>query len=50
MYIGLGFQLINIILIVGFLGISIYLLVLTIKLMHRGIKVLDIYIQEKSNS
>lgn len=31
------------------MGISIYTLVLLIKLAQRGIKALDIYIEEKSN-
>jgi len=33
-----------------FLGISVYALILFIKLAHRGIKALDIYINEKSNN
>lgn len=33
-----------------FLGISVYALVLFIKLAQRGIKALDLYINEKSNN
>jgi hypothetical protein len=34
---------------IGLAGLSIYCLILFIKLAHRGIKALDIYINEKSN-
>lgn len=36
-------QLVNTIFLLGFLGIGIYILVLTIKLMKKGIKALDNY-------
>lgn len=42
------FSLINIILILGMFGISIYGFVLFVKLANRGIKALDIYIEEKT--
>lgn len=38
-------QLVNLVL----LGLGIYCLILFIKLAHRGIKALDIYINEKTN-
>lgn len=40
---------INIILILGLFGMGIYGFVLFVKLANRGIKVLDIYIDEKTN-
>jgi hypothetical protein len=45
----IGFALLNFILILGMLCISIYGFVLFVKLAHRGIKALDIYINEKTN-
>ena len=47
---GFGFGLVYIIFMLGMLGISIYGFVLFIKLAHRGIKALDIYLNEKTNS
>ncbi|WP_234121373.1 hypothetical protein [Clostridium hydrogenum] len=44
------FSFINIIIILALLGIGIYGFVLFIKLAKRGIKALDIYIEEKSNN
>jgi len=44
-----GFGLFYLIFMLGMLGISIYGFVLFVKLAHRGIKALDIYINEKSN-
>lgn len=40
---------ISILLYLFFFGIGIYVLVLFIKLARRGIKALDLYIEEKSN-
>lgn len=40
---------INLIIFLGLLGISIYAFVLFVKLANRGIKALDIYINEKNN-
>lgn len=34
---------------IGLAGLFVYCLILFIKLAHRGIKALDIYINEKSN-
>jgi len=45
----LGLGLFYIIFIFGMFGISIYAFVLFVKLAHRGIKALDIYINEKEN-
>ncbi|MFW2487414.1 hypothetical protein ACN077_02440 [Clostridium chromiireducens] len=42
------FSLINIILMLGMFGILIYGFVLFVKLANRGIKALDIYIEEKN--
>lgn len=44
-----GFGLFYLIFMLGMLGISIYGFVLFVKLANRGIKALDIYINEKSN-
>jgi hypothetical protein len=41
---------INLIIILGLLGLGIYGFVLFIKLANRGIKALDIYINEKTNN
>ena len=41
---------IYLIIILCFVGIGIYLLVLFVKLANRGIKALDIYINEKTNN
>ena len=41
---------INIIFILGLFGIGIYGFVLFVKLANRGIKALDIYIDEKTNN
>lgn len=51
MYLGPKFAIfgfINIIFILAFIGISIYCFILFIKLAHRGIKALDLYIEEKT--
>ncbi|MEG0775329.1 hypothetical protein [Clostridium sp.] len=40
----------NLIIIVGLLGMGIYGFVLFVKLANRGIKALDIYINEKNNN
>ncbi|MBW9156863.1 hypothetical protein LGL55_09450 [Clostridium tagluense] len=40
---------INLIIIVGLFGIGIYGFMLFVKLANRGIKALDIYINEKTN-
>jgi hypothetical protein len=45
----LGFGLFNLVFMLGMLGVSIYGFVLFVKLAHRGIKALDIYINEKTN-
>jgi len=45
----IGFSLFNLLLMLGMIGISIYGFVLFVKLAHRGIKALDIYIDEKTN-
>jgi len=45
----LGLGLIYLVFVLGMLGISIYGFVLFVKLAHRGIKALDIYINEKTN-
>ena len=41
---------INIIIILGLLGIGVYGFVLFVKLANRGIRALDIYINEKTNN
>ena len=41
---------VNIIIMLGLFGIGIYCMVLFIKLANRGIKALDIYINEKTNN
>ena len=41
---------INLIIILGLLGIGIYGFVLFVKLANRGIRALDIYINEKTNN
>jgi hypothetical protein len=41
---------INLIVILGLLGLGIYGFVLFVKLANRGIKALDIYINEKTNN
>jgi len=46
---GLGFGLFYFVFILGMLGISIYGFILFIKLANRGIKALDIYLDEKNN-
>lgn len=38
------------VLYIGLLGVSIYMMILMIKLARRGIKALDIYINEKSSN
>lgn len=43
------FPILLIIIYIALFGISIYCLILFIKLAHRGIKPLDIYIDGKSN-
>jgi hypothetical protein len=45
----MGFGLLYIVFMLGMVGISIYGFILFIKLAHRGIKALDIYINEKTN-
>ncbi len=37
------------VLYIGLIGISIYMMILMIKLARRGIKALDIYLEEKSS-
>ncbi len=37
------------VLYIGVIGISIYMMILMIKLARRGIKALDIYLEEKSS-
>ncbi|UZQ50053.1 hypothetical protein [Clostridium kluyveri] len=44
-----GFTLINLFIIVVLISIGIYSFILFVKLAHRGIKALDIYINEKNN-
>lgn len=44
----LGLRLYYFVFMLGMLGISIYGIILFIKLAHRGIKALDIYINEKN--
>lgn len=44
-----GFTLINLFIIVVLISIGIYSFILFVKLGHRGIKALDIYINEKNN-
>ena len=44
------FSFINLIIILGLLGLGIYGFVLFVKLANRGIKALDIYINEKTNN
>jgi len=44
------FTFINLIIALGLIGIGIYGFILFVKLAHRGIKALDIYIDEKTNS
>lgn len=41
---------INLIIILGLLGIGIYGFILLVKLANRGIRALDIYINEKTNN
>lgn len=43
-----GFTLINLFIIVVLISIGIYSFILFVKLAHRGIKALDIYINEKT--
>jgi len=42
------FSFINIFILIGMFGISIYCFILFIKLAHRGIKAIDLYIEEKT--
>jgi len=44
------FSFINLIIILGLFGIGIYGFMLFVKLANRGIKALDIYINEKTNN
>lgn len=44
------FGLLYILLILGLIGVWIYGFVLFVKLAHRGIKALDIYIEEKGGN
>jgi hypothetical protein len=44
---GIG-MLFFLVLYIGLIGISIYMMILMIKLARRGIKALDIYLEEKS--
>jgi len=41
---------IYLIIILGFVGLGIYWMVLFVKLANRGIKALDIYINERTNN
>jgi len=43
-------SLINLIIILGLFGIGIYGFILFVKLANRGIRALDIYINEKTNN
>lgn len=43
---GIGLGIFGILIYLAFLGLSIYLIILFIKLAHRGIKALDIYINK----
>lgn len=47
MGVGMVFIFIYIIFLLGIMAISVYGFVLFVKLAHRGIKALDIYIEEK---
>jgi hypothetical protein len=49
-YIGAFFSFFNLGIIVLVAGVSIYIYVLLIKLMRRGIKALDIHLEEKSRT
>jgi hypothetical protein len=46
MFVGVGIQLLNVVLLVGIIGMCVYGFVLFVKLAKRGIKALDIYINE----
>ncbi|SHH81562.1 hypothetical protein [Clostridium intestinale] len=43
-------SLFNIVLVLGLLGLWIYGFILFVKLAHRGIKALDLYIEEKGGN
>ena len=45
-----GFGLLSILIYLTLLGVGVYVLVLLIKLMRRGIDALDLYIDEKRNN
>lgn len=47
---GYSFALFNVVFALVILGFSIYILVLAIKVMRRGITALDLYIEEKRES
>ena len=44
------FSFINLIILLGLIGLGIYGFILFVKLANRGIKALDIYINEKTNN
>jgi hypothetical protein len=44
------FGLVNLIFLFSMLGVSIYAFILFVKLAHRGIEALDIYINEKNRN
>lgn len=44
-----SFSIVNVIIIIGYIAISIYLIVLLIKLLKKGIQALDIYINNNRN-
>lgn len=44
-----SFSIVNLIIIIGYIAISIYLIVLLIKLLKKGIQALDIYINNNRN-
>lgn len=45
-----SFAIINLIIFLGLLGMLVYAFILFVKLAQRGIKALDIYINEKTNN
>ncbi|MCB2288210.1 hypothetical protein LGK97_00335 [Clostridium sp. CS001] len=44
------FSIVNLIFMLSMLGVSIYTFILFVKLAHRGIEALDIYINEKNKN
>ena len=49
MYLG-SFQIVYLLILIATMGLSIYCLILFIKLAHRGIKALDIYIDKNDKN